>query len=111
MRVVLPSSKDSELIDAVIEACNWHELWVFISVFFVRVLDPVEKARRWGLVCPYWCHEEQRELHPKKRCECLRNSRRLAEARTCIAQFCAKMMQEVSAAVHDGSEGVLWTTT
>ena len=100
MRVVFPSFKDSELIDAVIEAYSWHELWVFISIFLVRVLGPLESARRWGLVCPYWCHGEQRELHPKKRFECYWNPRRLTEARKFIAQLCAKLMQEGRALYH-----------
>ena len=43
--------------------------------------------------------------------ECVWNSRRLAEARKLIAQFCNKMMQEGRALVHEGCEGVLWVAT
>jgi hypothetical protein len=59
-------------------ACQWKELWSFMFVFLAKVLNPLEHARRWGLLCP--CCKELRDNVAKK-VRCIRSSRRLHEAR------------------------------
>ena len=40
-------------------ACKWDHLWQWMASFFRFVLRPLEKGRRWGLLCA--CCEEERQ--------------------------------------------------
>ena len=79
LREWFPNFKDGELLNSLWENLNDNELWTFIHVFNVKLFTPLEKARRWGLVCI--CHELERQLALKKRFCCVFNSRRLHQAR------------------------------
>ena len=79
LRSFFPSFKDAGLLDAIISHCGNSELWVFISTFAMHVFTPLEKTRRWGLLCA--CHEEERRANPRKKIKCVMNSRRLHQAR------------------------------
>ena len=48
---IFPSFQDGELADELETACAWEEMWSFLRVFLTFVLGPLEKARRWGMIC------------------------------------------------------------
>ena len=82
---ILRNSQEGELLSRVAEACSWNELWVFISAYLNAILDPLEMARHWGLVCACPEHQLLRDqirnghLH-NRRIECHFASMRLKEA-------------------------------
>ena len=80
-------------------------LGVFLPFYFERVLNPLEQARRWGLVCE--CHTEMRKLEPNRRVECDRNSRRTREARVFLARLFGNMSRS-GRAVQGPVEGISW---
>ena len=82
------SFQDGVLLRSVAAACADKELWVFVAVFFERAFRPLERARRWGMVCPC-CSAQRAEMDTKQVCPDSNNSRRLKEARlftTALAQ-------------------------
>jgi hypothetical protein len=81
---MFPTFADREFLQQAAAAINWDDLWVFMACMFRSVMDHLEHARRWGLVCPC-CSELRRvasEAGKKGPINCVNNSRRLAEART-----------------------------
>ena len=102
---IFSSFQDRELLKTVQEACGWHDLWVFLPVVFDRVLCPLEKARRWGLMCA--CHVEERKLS-KAKLHCDRNSRRLDEAREFTAVLTSEMATRGRVASTQGCQDIFW---
>ena len=86
-----PNFQDKDLLLKVREACQWRDLWCFMRVFFDTVLNPLERGRRWGLVCD--CCRELRRLQAA-RVRCPWASRRLKQAR----KFCLDLVAELYAA-------------
>jgi hypothetical protein len=66
--------QDKEQLVDVRAACAWPEFWLFLEQYFEHLILPLEKARRWGLVCAC-CAELRRRS--KARTRCPRASRRL----------------------------------
>jgi hypothetical protein len=102
---IFESFQDGELLQTVLAACRWNDLWVFLPFFFQQVLNPLEHARRWGLVCE--CHKELRALEPNKRIECDRNSRRLGQVRVFLSRVIDQMASS-GRAVQGSVEGISW---
>lgn len=71
--------QDKQLLQDVKSTCKWKELWAFVSAFHKKVTWPLDRSRRWGLMCT--CHAHEREVDQIKHFKCDRNSRRLPEAR------------------------------
>ena len=67
--------QDESLLKEVIAACGDKGLWQWISVANKLVYWPLEKLRRWGMVCG--CHEKERS--EGKKISCPHDSRRLGE--------------------------------
>ena len=84
------SFQDRELLIEVRAACAWKDLWIFVDVYYERVLVPLENARRWGLACLCCKHIRHDTV---RRARCPRASRRLREAR----QFCINLVAKFNA--------------
>ena len=102
---IFPHFQDRELLGKVQSACRNKELWTSQKVFLEKVIDSLEKARRWGMVCS--CCREARRVE-QRRMRCPRASRRLKEAR----KFTASLVQQLNRAATELSlemcEGVQW---
>jgi len=70
--------QDRELVNSVLECGAEPKYWRWVAAMFEFVLKPLEKMRRWGMVCK--CHVEWRRRH-KRKPKCGRASRRLIEVR------------------------------
>ena len=88
VKEILRNCQEGELLSRVAEACSWKELGFHrcVSQCHTEPHPPIEHARHWGLVCNCPDHQALREamrtgLLRFKRIECVRNSRRLHEAR------------------------------
>ena len=99
------SFKDSDLLNAVYDALLDNELWVFVTVFFKLIFEPLELARRWGLVCKC-CREERNATF--KRSKCVMASRRLPEARKFLQGVIQKLVQTGNNIDFQFAEGVEW---
>jgi hypothetical protein len=87
-----PHFKETEHLAEVQTACKWGELCIFFYTFFNRVMEPLELARRWGLVCA--CCQANRHLFGgPKHSKCPRSSRRSREARRFLAQLISSFNQ------------------
>ena len=64
-------------------ACNFNDVWAFIDVFFVNMIDTLESSRHWGMVCI--CCKSLRDAG--KTPNCPHASRRLHEARLFLQQL------------------------
>jgi hypothetical protein len=73
LRSFFPNPQDNAELGGVFEACEWEEMWQFMSVAFRSGIQKLEKSRRWGLVCA--C------CPGLKNARCDRSSMRLHEAR------------------------------
>jgi hypothetical protein len=104
--VMFKSSQETELISEVRVACRWGDLWVFMVVFSFRVLDPLEHARRWGLVC-VCCSQARRDGGPKQS-KCQRSSRRLKEARRFLHNLCSRLYSQGTVLDATMCEDVQW---
>ena len=65
--------KDPIGLTQCVNACRDTKLWVWIRAVFQYFVDPMERIRRWGLVCS--CHSEERAAAPRVRSRCVRASR------------------------------------
>jgi hypothetical protein len=97
--------QDRDLLQDVRAACAWKDMWVFIAVFFEWVLFPLEKGRRWGMVCA--CCRDQRH-NTAKQSKCPQASRRLYQAREFSIALTGKFAQDGRAITSRMCEGVLW---
>ena len=80
--------QDRELLVDVRAASAWAELWTLLESFNRLLTRPIEKSRRWGMVCP--CCSEQRH-DTKRQSKCPRASRRLGELRALVAALREKI--------------------
>ena len=101
-----PTFKDGDLLNTVISALEDKELWNFIKVFHYRVFLPLEKGRRWGLVCV--CCEHLRHEMPHKSTKCINNSRRLPQARKFVVDLVAELLGYGRQVDFAFAEGVNW---
>ena len=108
-RSIFPSFQDGQLLKDVQEAAKWKELWSCISVFLVKVREPLEKGRRWGLVCNHpECDELRRQHKPVK---CPMASRRLKEVRDYLRDLVSLLYQTARGLTLDQCEGCEWLAT
>ena len=98
--------KDKQLLVDMETACKWDDLWCFMQAFFTLVIDPLEKSRRWGLVCK--CHQEDRHSGMHNKSKCWRASRRLDEARLFILQCVQKLMDSAKKLTLDQCGNCQW---
>ena len=70
--------QDEGFLTSVLNACRDKAFWRWVIAANKFVFWPLEKVRRWGMVCA--CHEEERRDNPTKKFSCQFDSRRLAEA-------------------------------
>jgi len=98
--------QDQGLLADIKTACNFDDLWIFIKKFMVKVLEPLEKARRWGLVCT--CCKYLRDEFPNRKCRCPRASRRLKDARKFLEQFCDELTDGGNRLCLEDCEGCVW---
>ena len=75
--------QDAELLQDVLVACRMEAFWKWVACAYKFVYNPLEKLRRWALLCP--CHEADRRAGIKVK-HCPWNSRRLRQA---YVQICA----------------------
>ena len=80
---MFPSFKDGELLQSVLRSCQDQELWRFIVFAHAWVFAPLEKLRRWGLVCE--CHAAERKAGVRN-IGCKWASRRLRNAWTEVSK-------------------------
>lgn len=66
--------------------CRDAEHWRWMAVWYKNVIMPLEKLRRWGLLCP--CHEPERLAGDFSTKHCMWNSRRLREVPNKIDTVC-----------------------
>ena len=97
--------KDVQLLNDVRRICAWKEIWAFLSAFF-PLLETLEGARRWGLVCP--CCAELRAERPRVRLKCPWNSRRLGEARVFMKSIMDQLKDIGRSLTRDMCDGVDW---
>jgi hypothetical protein len=98
--------QDGPLLADVKTACNFPDLWIFIKVFYYKVLEPLEKARRWGLVCR--CCKHLRGASPNKKIICVQASRRLPEVRAFVYTLHLKLVSDGGSLTIDYCEGKAW---
>ena len=78
-----------------IKGCKMAHLWRWIVHVYSQIIKPLEKLRRWGLVCS--CHGHLNRVG-RKLIKCWRNGRRLREARKKILRLFGNL----------GSAHLLW---
>ena len=71
------NAQDKELVQQVLQCCRDKRLWAFVEVVSKIIVEPMEGARRWGLVC--FCCEDKRRAG-QKHVRCPRDSRKLRQA-------------------------------
>jgi hypothetical protein len=96
--------QNKELLKQVIGACGRRELWSFVKVFLTQVLEPLESARRWGMVCDC-CNELRQQL---KKARCPRASRRLHRARKFVENLCQQLLRNAAGLTLAFCDGVHW---
>ena len=47
----LQNPQGQALVNATVAACCNTELWIWMRKWFDLIIEPMEMARRWGLVC------------------------------------------------------------
>jgi hypothetical protein len=102
---IMGKTQMKETIADVQTACRWSEFWVFIACFYGNILQPLEGARRWGLVCA--CCREWRRMLPRK-ARCPRASRRGAEIRNFITVLVGSFTTLRQTLTLEQCEGVPW---
>ena len=73
-----PGIQEKELLSEVLKACQDDDLWLFVTHAFSNVFRPLERIRRWGMVCA--CHYREGQPPLPGAAECPLKSRRLHEA-------------------------------
>ena len=104
---MFPNSKDLSEIANVEAACVDKAFWVFIAVFLEYVIQPLEDARHWGMVCG--CCRLERMMNKGKRTLCNKASRRLHEAKEFIEALVATLLNNglrLTVAVCEGYSSV-----
>ena len=71
------NTQDSAHLELVLEACASEEFWCWMHCAFRFGIRPLEKARRWGLMC--LCHAAAYARGESPKCD--RSSRLLGHAR------------------------------
>ena len=87
LMLIFATSQEADLMLNVVIVCRDEGVWTHVYVFFTYVIQPLEMARRWGLVC-LCCGELRRG---GQQVDCVYNSRRLHEARLFIAELVRKL--------------------
>lgn len=100
-----PNFKDKDLLKEVYDCLCDVDLWVFFRVFHDIIFWPLEKARRWGLVCA--CCSDQRH-DTGKRSKCVMASRRLHQARLYLMGVKSKLSEAGNHIDLEFAEGILW---
>ena len=72
------NTQEKETLAGTWVACQDKQLWTYIDVSFREVYKPLERQRRWGMVCT--CPEHVQMRRERKSVSCFRNSQRLDEA-------------------------------
>jgi hypothetical protein len=75
---ILGKTYDPQMVQDVVAACAWPDLWTWMAAVHEHVVAPLECIRRWGMKCD--CCEDQREANPKMKPKCPRASMRLPRA-------------------------------
>ena len=106
---IFKNFQDSKLLVDVATAAKAGWFWIFVKVFYTRVLSKCESARRWGLVC-ICCQHLRREGQMQSRCP--RASRKLQLARKFLHEF-SETMATAGRCSHslDECEGNDWVLT
>ena len=69
-----------------LEACRAPEFWRWLKAAYDYVFLPLERLRRWGLVCP--CCQRLRDDGTYEKVECVKAGRRLHQAWAKIVEVC-----------------------
>ena len=91
VRCIFNQVKDIYELDSCLKTCSDRKFWKWMAACYEFLIHPLERLRRWGLLCP--CHEQERRdprLRQKVRM-CAWNSRRLATAWSKIKSFVAEL--------------------
>ena len=75
---MFPHIQEKELLKDVLSACRDFALWKWIAAAEHYVFTPLEKLRRWAMVCPSHARATQAERTEADQCNM--KSRRLREA-------------------------------
>ena len=104
------NTQERETLAAVCHACKDAQLWKFMNASNREVLLPLERCRRWGMVCT--CpHHVQLRATGVRHINCYFNSRRLPEAWEYVRGHAVEMLARArTLTVHDceGDQEVFW---
>jgi len=98
---IFKNTQEKELIKDVLVACKHARLWTWIRAMFDYVLLPLERLRRWGMICD--CHKKERET--KKHFSCPWNSRRLGGAEERVQKDIQRIRDQADALRPEHVEG------